>query len=157
MSRVKLDAADLRILEAVQRHGRLSKTALAEKVNLSPTPCWTRLKRLERAGIVRGYAADIDLTKVAGTQTVMVTVALDHHTQADFERFERHIREIDAIVECLATGGGFDYVLKVVTRDLATFQDLMDELLAAGIGIERYVIHIVTRSVKASRPALPPA
>ena len=150
----RLDAIDIRILSALQRHGRLSKTRLADLVNLSPTPCGVRLKRLESAGYVRGFHADIALDRVADVTRVIVTVSLAYHRRADFDRFEAHVLRHGDIVECIATGGGTDYVLKVVSPTLAAFQDLMAELLAAELGIERYMTYIVTREVKSARPDL---
>ncbi|RBI68308.1 Lrp/AsnC family transcriptional regulator [Roseovarius sp. TE539] len=149
-----LDATDIRILSAVQKHGQLSKTKLAEIVNLSPTPCWARLNRLRAAGFIRGYHADIALEHVVDVTRVIVTIALTHHRKADFDRFERHVRTIDAITNCVATGGGTDYILTVVVPNLAAFQELMDELLAAELSIDRYVTHFATRLVKAEQPNL---
>src|SRR3954468_3541384 len=91
MTSAKLDAIDLRILDAIQRDGRITKLALAEKVGLSPTPCWMRLRKLEKAGIVTGYHARIALRKIAPVANVMVQVTLANHRQSDFERFERVI------------------------------------------------------------------
>lgn len=154
MGRTGLDATDIRILGAVQRHGPLSKTALADIVNLSPTPCRERLNRLRAAGVIRGYRAEIALARVCNFTMVVVTVALTHHRKLDFERFEAHIRDLPEITECIATGGGMDYVLKVYCRNLPAFQSLMEELLAAEIGIERYRIYIATREVKSGPPDL---
>ena len=106
MSKFGLDATDIRILSALQEHGPLSKTKLGEIVNLSPTPCWARLNRLQSAGFVRGYHADIAIDRICDFTQVVVTVALTHHTKADFDRFEGHIRKLDEVVECIATGGG---------------------------------------------------
>ncbi len=149
-----LDATDIRILSAVQKHGQLSKTRLAEIVNLSPTPCWARLTRLKAAGYIRGYHADIALDRIADVTRVVVTVSLAHHRKSDFDRFEAHIREIDEITGCIATGGGMDYVMTVLVPSLAAFQNLMDSLLAAELGIERYMTYIVTREVKSAPPNL---
>ncbi len=146
--RPRLDAIDLKILATLQKEGRITKQALAERVNLSPTPCWERLKRLEKAGFIKGYRAEIDLAKLAAMTTVLVEVVLKQHRLEDFEIFERAVQGIPEIVECLATGGGIDYLLKIVTRDIDAYQRLIDELLAAGIGIERYFTYVVTRSVK---------
>jgi Lrp/AsnC family transcriptional regulator of ectoine degradation len=145
---IKLDAHDLKILEILQRDGRISKVKLAEEINLSPSPAWERLRRLERAGVIAGYHARLDTKKLVPTTTVMVEVTLTHHQSEDFERFEMAIRDIPEIVECLATGGGVDYLMKVVTRDVDSYQRLMDRLLEAGIGIDRYFSYIVTKPVK---------
>ncbi|MDQ6435176.1 Lrp/AsnC family transcriptional regulator [Mesorhizobium sp. LHD-90] len=145
---MKLDAIDLKILDAIQRDGRITKLALAEKVGLSPTPAWLRLRKLEKAGVVRGYRAALDLRVVAPIATVMVEVTLGSHRQADFDRFERAVRDVDEIVACWAVGGGVDYLLKVVTRDIDAYQRLIDALLEREIGIDRYFTYIVTRTVK---------
>jgi len=154
MNRFGLDAADIRILTAIQKHGQLSKTKLAEIVNLSPTPCWARLNRLKTAGFIRGYRGDIALERIADFTQVIVTVALTHHRKSDFDRFEAHIRALDEVTECIATGGGMDYVMKVFCPSLAAFQNLMESLLAAELEIDRYMTYIVTREVKSTSPNL---
>ncbi|WP_299656914.1 Lrp/AsnC family transcriptional regulator [uncultured Jannaschia sp.] len=154
MSRVRLDATDIRILDALQRHGRLSKARLAGIVNLSPTPAWSRLARLEAVGLVRGYHADIAIARIADVTQVVVTLSLARHRRADFDRFEAYVRDCDAVTDCIATGGGMDYVLTFVCPDLAAFQLEMDAMLAAELGVERYFTYIVTREVKRARPTL---
>ena len=151
MKKSGLDAADIRILSALQTYGQLSKTKLAEIVNLSPTPCWARLDKLKAAGFIRGYHADIALDRIVDFTQVVVTVALRQHRKQDFERFEAHIRQLDEITECIATGGGMDYVMKVVVPGLPAFQALMENLLAADLGIERYMTYIATRQIKAGQ------
>ncbi|NKB75462.1 MAG: winged helix-turn-helix transcriptional regulator [Gammaproteobacteria bacterium] len=154
MKKVDLDATDIRILSAVQRNGYLSKTKLAEAVNLSPTPCWARLSKLNKAGLIRGYHADIALGLIADFTQVIVTLSLENHRKSDFDRFETHVRNLDEVVECIATGGGTDYVMKVITPNLAAFQVLMDTILSAELGIDRFMTYIVTREIKSSKPNL---
>ena len=154
MKNFALDATDIRILSAVQKNGQLSKSKLAEVVSLSPTPCWTRLDRLKKAGFIRGYHSDIVLDRIINFSKVIVTVSLTNHRKSDFERFENHIRELDDIVDCVATGGGMDYVMTVISPNLATFQDLMEGLLASELPIDRYITYIVTREVKSTQPNL---
>lgn len=149
MRPVKLDAIDLRILAAIERNGRITKLALADAVGLSPTPCWTRLDRLEKAGIIAGYRAEIALKPLGlSAATVMMEVTLGAHRQADFERFERAVTALPEVVACWAVGGGVDYFLKVVARDIDAYQRLVDDLLAREIGIDRYFTYVVTRTVK---------
>ena len=83
-----------------------------------------------------------------------MTVSLTQHRKADFERFEGRIRKLDEVVECIATGGGMDYVLKIFVPTLSSFQDLMETLLAEELGIGRYMTYIVTREVKSTQPSL---
>jgi Lrp/AsnC family transcriptional regulator, regulator of ectoine-degradation genes len=149
-STIRLDAIDLRILVTLQHDSRITKAALAARVALSATPCWQRLKRLERAGLIRGYRAELALEKIAGFTTVLVEIILKQHRYEDFERFERAIRETDDIVRCWATGGGIDYLLEVVAADIDAYQRLIDRLLTAEIGIERYFTYVVTRTIKAA-------
>ncbi len=154
MTSVKLDKRDIMILATLSREGRMSKTELAKKVNLSATPCWERLKRLENAGIIAGYHADIELRHVASHVSVFVTAELENHKASTFQTFELAIREQREIIGCWALGGGFDYILQVVTRDIESYQQLIENLLARRVGLARYFTYIVTKSVK--RPtALP--
>jgi Lrp/AsnC family transcriptional regulator, regulator of ectoine-degradation genes len=148
MTSIKLDPIDIRILDEIQREGRITKLALAERVGISPTPCWTRLRRLEKAGVITGYHARIALRLIAPITTVLMEVTLGAHKQADFERFERVIKTLPEVVACWSVGGGVDYVLKVMTRDIDAYQRLVDDLLQREIGIDRYFTYIVTKTVK---------
>lgn len=154
MKKIGLDATDLRILCAVQQHGQLSKARLAEIANISATPCWARLDRLKAAGFIRGYHADIALERICEFTRVIVTVSLTHHRKADFDRFEAFVNSRDEFTECIATGGGMDYVLKVVCSNLTGFQALMQAMLDAELGVDRYMTYIATRTVKSSLPNL---
>ncbi|MGB3624484.1 MAG: Lrp/AsnC family transcriptional regulator [Henriciella sp.] len=154
MKRIGLDATDIRILCAVQQYGQLSKTKLAEIANISATPCWARLDRLKVAGLIRGYHGDIAIDRICAITQVTVTVSLTHHRKADFDRFEAFVIGRDEITECIATGGGMDYVLKAVSSSLTSFQALMQAMLDADLGVDRYMTYIATRIVKAGRPNL---
>ncbi|MEZ5668913.1 MAG: Lrp/AsnC family transcriptional regulator [Alphaproteobacteria bacterium] len=144
----RLDPTDVRILAAVQKEGRLSKTALAARVNLSPSPCWTRLRRLEQSGLIRAYRAEIALERIARFASILVEVTLKQHRYEDFQRFETAIAGEEAVVECYAIGGGIDYLLKVIVPDIDAYQALIDGLLQRRIGIDRYFTYVVTRTVK---------
>ncbi|WP_439138793.1 Lrp/AsnC family transcriptional regulator [Roseicyclus sp.] len=152
MKKSALDTTDIRILSAVQSHGQLSKTRLSEIVNISPTPCWARLDRLKAAGLIRGYHGVIALERICDFAQVMVTVSLAQHRKVDFDRFEAWVTKHDAITECVATGGGMDYVLKTISPTLASFQALMQDMLEADLGVDRYMTYIATRVIKAGRP-----
>ncbi|MGF6178469.1 Lrp/AsnC family transcriptional regulator [Ensifer sp. 4252] len=145
---MKLDAIDLRILEAVQEDGRITKLALAEKAGLSPTPCWMRLRKLEKAGIIVGYHARVAVRRLAPVASVMMEVTLGNHRQVDFERFERAVSTIPEITACWSVGGGVDYILKIVAADIDAYQRLVDGLLDREVGIDRYFTYIVTKTVK---------
>lgn len=152
MKRIALDAADIRILSALQQHGQLSKAKLAEVSGLSATPCWARLTRLKAAGYIRGYHADIALGLLADFAQVIVTVSLSRHRKADFDRFEAYVNGRDEIIDCIATGGGVDYIMKVVSPSLTAFQEFVEDLHAEDLGIDRYMTHFATRQVKTALP-----
>ncbi|MBZ4022860.1 AsnC family transcriptional regulator [Rhodobacter sp. TJ_12] len=149
---MKLDARDFDILRVLAQEGRISKSALAEKIGLSPTPAWERLKKLEAAGLIEGYRAEINLRKLGPSVTVFVAAELADHTQASFRTFEASLQAHDEITGCWALGGGFDYLLQIVTRDIDAYQRLIDTLLDARIGIARYFTYIVTKQVKGGGP-----
>ena len=151
---LKLDDRDLKILGILQREGRISKSELARRVNLSSTPCWARLQRLEEAGIIEGYGARISLARFGPRTSAVVTVELDSHRRPDFDRFERYVAAIPGIHECLAVGGGIDYVLRITAPDVESYQRLLEEMLAAGIGVKRYWTYFVTKEVKNAPPPL---
>ena len=152
--RLKLDRYDLAILQTLQHEGRITKVALAESVNLSSSPCWERLRRLEDEGYITGYQASVDLRKLAPVTEVIVEVTLAKHKAESFTSFETAIQGESEIVECSAVGGGVDYVMKLVVPDVDAYQRLMDRLLDEDIGIERYFGYIVTKPVKSSFPVL---
>lgn len=148
---MKLDEYDLKILETIQKDGRITKTKLADKIGLSPSPTWERLKRLEESGIITGYYGKINLKTITPVVTVMVEVILKRHQSGDFKRFEDAVVSIAEITECLAIGGGIDYLMRVMTPDIDTYQRFMDTLLEADIGIDKYFTYIVTKPIKSLR------
>ena len=108
---MKLDEIDLKILVALQENGRITKTRLANKVNLSVSPCHERLKRIEKAGYIQGFFARIDIDKIVANSLVLVQIHLKQHRSEDFSKFEEVILKTPEIVECYALGGGVDYIL----------------------------------------------
>ncbi len=146
---MRLDDRDIEILRVLTREGRITKAALAERIGLSPTPCWDRLRKLEKAGLIEGYGARINLRKLAPHVTVFVAVEIADHTAASFRAFEEAMERYDEVVSCWALGGGFDYILQIVTRDIDAYQRLIDAMLDARIGLSRYFTYVVTKPVKA--------
>lgn len=143
-----LDKRDIQILSVLTQEGRITKAALAERIGLSPTPCWERLKKLERAGLIEGYGARINLKKLAPHVTVFVAAEIADHTAASFRNFEAAMQRYEEVVACWALGGGFDYLVQIVTRDIDAYQRLIDEMLDARIGLSRYFTYVVTKPVK---------
>jgi len=128
---LKLDRIDVNILVQLQKDGRMTNVSLADAVGLSPSPCLQRLKRLEVGGYITGYGAHINLAKLADTVTVFTEVT---------------IRNIDEILECHLVSGGYDYLLRFITRNIAHYQELMESILDRNIGVEKYFSYIVIKS-----------
>ena len=127
---------------------------MAERVGLSPTPCWERLKKLEKVGVIESYRANINLRKLGPHVTIFVAAELNDHTAASFQTFEAAMQRYDEVTACWALGGGFDYILQIVTRDIDAYQRLIDAMLDARIGLARYFTYVVTKPVKGS--GMPP-
>ena len=142
----KLDRLDLRILCHLQKNGRATNVEIADAVGLSPSPCLVRVKRLEQAGYIAGYGAQIRLEKLGDTLLVFTEVTLNDHHREDFFRFETAIRDVDEIMECHLVSGGYDYLLRFLTRGVNHYQQVIEGLLERNIGIEKYFSYIVIKS-----------
>lgn len=149
-----LDRRDIQILQILTAEGRISKSEIARRVNLSPSPCWERIKRLEDAGLITGYHAEIDLNRLAPHVVIFVVVELDAHRAESFRVFERAIAAYPEISQCWAIGGGIDYLLQVVAADIPRYQRMIDALLDAKVGLKRYFTYVVTKEVKSGPPPL---
>lgn len=147
---IKLDSKDIQILSILQKDGRIAKTALADRVHLSPTPCWERLKRLEKAGIIESYSANVSWSKLGLAMTIIVEAEIDNHHASDFEQFEQAVLTQDEIIECWAVSGRVDYFLKIAVNTIDEYQQLINRLLHANIGLKHYQTYVVTKKVKSS-------
>ncbi|MFP3554069.1 Lrp/AsnC family transcriptional regulator [Paraburkholderia sp. SIMBA_049] len=152
---MKLDRYDLAILRILARDGRITKSRLAEEVNLSISPAWERVRRLEESGLIRGYRTDVDWAKAFKGSRIIVEVTLARHTAHDMRRFEERVASAPEVVQCHATGGGVDYFLHVVARDIDHYQRFIDSLLTDEVGIERYFTYVVTKVVKEGGESVP--
>jgi Lrp/AsnC family transcriptional regulator of ectoine degradation len=144
----KLDERDIQILSILQSEGRITKTALADKLNLSLTPSWDRLQRLEEAGIIESYGAKLSSPFLSNFHLVITEVELESHKQGQFARFEEAIMGFDEVLSCWSVGGGLDYILKVLVKDVADYQDFLKRILKADIGLRRYFSYAVLDRIK---------
>lgn len=151
---MKLDRIDIRILHELQKNGRITNVELADLVHLSPSPCLMRVKKLQKAGFIIGYSAQIDIAKLGQTITVFTEVTLKNHRQSDFARFQQAAEKIEEIIECHLISGGYDYLLKFVTGGIGDYQTLMERLTDMDIGIDKYFSFVVMKSpfIKAHLP-----
>lgn len=135
MSQFALDPVDRRLLQALQHNARASVTELAERVGLTTSPCVRRLKRLEQAGIIRGYAVLLDQEKVGLPVSVFVSVKLETQREEALQVFEAAMRRSRQVVECYLMTGTRDYLLRVVVPDLAAFERFLKETLTRVDGV----------------------
>ncbi|HKZ74813.1 MAG TPA: Lrp/AsnC ligand binding domain-containing protein [Steroidobacteraceae bacterium] len=142
----KLDRIDINILAQLQRNGRITNINLANAVALSPSPCLLRVRRLEQAGYIKSYNAHIDIAKLGETITVFTEVTLSDHKREDFSKFEEAIRTIDEVVECHLISGGYDYLLRFITRGVAHYQSVIEGILERDIGVAKYFSYIVIKT-----------
>lgn len=143
---LKLDRIDLNILAQLQRNGRMSNVDLALAVSLTPSPCLQRTRRLEAAGYIVGYGAQLDLAKLGPVVVVFTEITLADHRRADFARFEAAAEATEEILEVHLVSGGYDYLVKFVTRSIAHYQAVIERMLDGGLGIERYFSYIVIKT-----------
>lgn len=127
---VSLDSADVRLLECLQGQARLTNVELSERVRLSPSQCYRRLRRLEESGLLRAYVALLDRERLGLGVVAFVNVSLEKQREHPAEAFNQAVQDIPEILECLAVSGEADYLLRVVAVDLKAFSDfLMHRLL----------------------------
>jgi len=123
---VELDRTDKRILQELQINGRISNQELADKVGLSPSPCLRRVKHLEESGIIEGYVALVNASKLGLKMMALIQVRMDRHTPERFGEFEQVISDYPQVLECiLITGQTADYQVKVIVGDMEEYQDFL--------------------------------
>lgn len=130
-----MDKKDFQILHQLQLDARLSNHELAQRVNLSPSPCLRRVRQLEQSGVIRGYTAIVDQQAFGLPITVFIRIALERHDTATVGEFERRIREIDEIMDCFLMTGQRDYLLRVVASSLEGYERFIREVIHTIPGI----------------------
>lgn len=146
----RLDAIDSRILDLIQHDAALSVAEIAERVGLSSSPCWRRIKRLEDVGIVQKRVTLLDREKLGLDFEVYCTVKLSLPTKDNLETFEQAVARWPEVVQCATVTGAADYELRIVTRDMHAFDDfLRDKMLSLGL-VSNIESRIVIRAVKSS-------
>jgi len=143
-----LDTYSLRLLAELQRDARQTVQQIAERVGLSSTPCWKRIKDMEAAGVIRGYSALVDRAKMGLDLMVVVETNLSQHTEELVQQFERAVAATPQIVRCLSTTGQADYILTVLVRDIQHYEQLLHSTLFRLPGVAHMRTNIVLKEVK---------
>ena len=145
-----LDKIDLEILRYLQQDGRLSNAGLADQLALSETPCWRRLKKLEKRGYITDYQANIDRRKLGFGVMAFVQLSCTEHDEVSTHRFEQVVEQSPNVLACHNTTGESDFMLQVVARDLDDYSRFVEQVLRKLPGISAIRSNISLREVKAS-------
>ena len=149
MPKIKpLDTIDRKILHEIQRSGRMPIVELAERINLSKTPCLQRLRRLEKEGYILGYRARLDPQKIKQGHLVYVQVKLKDTTAETLNNFNKAVRATPQIITCHMLSGGYDYLIKIRTKDMAAYGELLGDVLSKLPGIQQTFTFPVIEEVK---------
>jgi Lrp/AsnC family transcriptional regulator, leucine-responsive regulatory protein len=145
---VNLDSVDLRIVAALQQDARLAITDLSRRVNLSPTPCTLRMRRLEKDKVILGYHARVAPGELEAALLVFVTVKLRATDESTLAAFNAAVKPVQQILECHMTGGGFDYLLKIRVRDMNEYREILGGIIGQLPMVEGTHSYFVMEEVK---------
>jgi len=143
-----LDRYDRLILDALQRDGRISNVELASLVNLSESACLRRVRALEASGIIERYVALLNQKQAGLSGNVFVNIALNREEQSELAAFEEAVQALPEVMECYLMTGEFDYLLRVVVRDMADFERIHNEALTRLPGVARVNSSVAIRTVR---------
>jgi Lrp/AsnC family transcriptional regulator len=146
-----IDRFNAAILRLLQRDGTLTQRALAEQVNLSPNACWNRVQALKKAGVITGQTTRLDREQLGLNLVVFVMVRTRHHSLDWLKRFRAHVSTIPEVIDFFRIGGDYDYLLKVVTRDMASY-DAVYQKLIAGVELDSVTSYFAMEAIEEQRP-----
>ena len=149
-----LDSIDRRLLAELQDEGRVTNVDLARRVGLTAPPCLRRVRALEEAGVIRGYHADLDASSLGFTITVFAMVSLKSQAEEDLRGFEEHIKGLPEVRECHMLNGEIDFILKIVSRDLQSFQEFLTSKLTPAPNVASVKTSLTIRTAK-NEPGVP--
>lgn len=154
MPNASLDDIDRQILAALQADGRMTNVELARKVGLTAPPCLRRVRSLEDSGIIRAYHAELDAAALGYGITVFAMVSLKSQAETDLAAFEAHVQALPEVRECYMLNGEIDFILKVVARDLQSFQSFLTTRLTTAPSVASVKTSLTIRMAK-NEPGVP--
>ncbi|MDP3549825.1 MAG: Lrp/AsnC family transcriptional regulator [Novosphingobium sp.] len=143
-----LDGIDRRLLAELQAEGRMTNVELAQRVGLTAPPCLRRVRALEDEGVIRGYHADLDASKLGFAITVFALVSLKSQAEESLRQFEDHMRTLPEVRECHMLNGEIDFILKIVSRDLQSFQEFLTSKLTPAPNVASVKTSLTIRTAK---------
>ncbi len=148
---LKLDHLDYRILEELQRDASQSQRALSERVGLSQNACWRRLKALDAAGVIRNHTVVLDRNQLGAGLVVFVMIKTRHHSASWLKRFRKHVSSIPDVIDFFRIGGEYDYLLKIITRDMASYDEVYKRLIEE-VELETVTSYFAMEAIEEQRP-----
>lgn len=145
-----LDRIDRKILSVLQQEGRIANVDLATRINLSPTPCLERVRRLEKRGFIQQYVAHLNPTKLNAALVAYIEVSLENTSSEDLNKFNQAIMDLSEVMECSMVAGGFDYLIKIRVADMAGYRQFLGEKLAIIEGVRETRTYVVMEEVKST-------
>ncbi|WP_271077524.1 Lrp/AsnC family transcriptional regulator [Aurantiacibacter sp. MUD61] len=149
-----LDSIDRKLLAELQAEGRVTNVDLARRVGLTAPPCLRRVRALEEEGVIRGYHADLNASKLGFAITVFAMVSLRSQAEEDLRAFEEHIHQLPEVRECHMLNGEIDFILKIVSRDLQSFQEFLTSKLTPAPNVASVKTSLTIRTAK-HEPGVP--
>jgi DNA-binding Lrp family transcriptional regulator len=143
-----LDKIDRKLLAELQSEGRVTNVDLARRVGLTAPPCLRRVRSLEEEGVIRGYHAELDASKLGFAITVFAMVSLRSQAEQDLKAFEEHISTLPEVRECHMLNGEIDFILKIVSRDLQSFQEFLTSKLTPAPNVASVKTSLTIRTAK---------
>lgn len=154
MLNLNLDTIDLKLLQELQSDGRATNVDLANKVGLTAPPCLRRIRALEQSGVIKSYHADVDGPALGYSITVFAMVSLKSQAEEDLRAFEEHVAALPDVRECHMLNGEIDFILKIVARDLQSFQQLLTSKLTSAPNVSSVKTSLTIRTAK-DAPGVP--
>lgn len=145
---VPLDTRDIEILQLLQRDASMTSADIAKRLNLSQSPCWRRINRIEQAGLIQRRVALLDREQLGMDVVVFATISLSAHGRTQLQSFEAEISQYAEVVECYTMTGAWDYMLKIVTRDVRHYERFIREHLLAMPAIREMHSHVAVTEIK---------
>ena len=149
-----LDSIDRKLLAELQAEGRVTNVDLARRVGLTAPPCLRRVRALEEAGVIKGYHAELDAASLGFTITVFAMVSLKSQAEEDLKAFENHIKALPEVRECHMLNGEIDFILKIVSKDLQSFQEFLTSKLTPAPNVASVKTSLTIRTAK-TEPGVP--
>ena len=144
----KIDKTDAKILKLLQYYSRMSNSELSEKIGMSTSPCWRRVKQLENTQVIKGYGVLLDRKKIGLGVMVFIRVSIDSHSEKEAKKFEEEVSALEHVVACYSIGGDADFLLQVVSPDLDTYAEFSMSIIRRLPGIKEMQSMFVLKELK---------